>query len=84
MLGQEDGIDSIAVLVSFHLVLVIFSPSSEVFGSKDDYDSLMCGLLATFLLVLGDKAVFTLTQRLRDPIGYVIWVLIIYMHIKFQ
>jgi hypothetical protein len=61
---------AIAVLDSFHLVLVIFSPSSEVRGSEDDYDSLMCGLLGyIFACPCGPrfKAVFTLTQRLRDP-----------------
>jgi hypothetical protein len=45
MLGREDGFDAIAVLDSFHLVLVIFSPSLEVCGSEDDYEGLMCGLL---------------------------------------
>jgi hypothetical protein len=63
MLGREDGFDAIAVLDSFHLVLVIFSPSSEVRGSEDDYDSLMCGLLGyIFAFPCGPrfKAMFTL------------------------
>jgi hypothetical protein len=70
MLGWEDGFDTIAVLDSFHLVLVIFSPSLEVRGSEDDYDSLMCGLLGfIFACPCGPrfKAVFTLRGRLRDP-----------------
>jgi hypothetical protein len=55
MLGLEDGFDTIALLDSLHLVLVMFSPSSEVRGSEDDYDSLMCvAFWATFLLVLVD------------------------------
>jgi hypothetical protein len=63
MLGREDGFDAIAVLDSFHLVLVIFSPSLEVRGSEDDYDSLMCGLLGyIFACPCGPrfKAVFSL------------------------
>jgi hypothetical protein len=69
MLGREDGFDAIAVLDSFHLVLVIFSPSLEVRGSEDDYDSLMCGLLGyIFACPCGPrfKAMFTLRGRLRD------------------
>jgi hypothetical protein len=65
MLGWEDGFDTITVLDSFHLVLVIFSPSS------DDYDGLMCGLLGyIFACPCGPrfKAVFTLRGRLRDQI----------------
>jgi hypothetical protein len=68
MLGREDGFDAIAVLDSFHLVLVIFSPSSEVCGSEDNYDSLMCGLLSyIFACPCGPrfKAVFTLRGRLH-------------------
>jgi hypothetical protein len=71
MLGRrEDWFDAIAVLDSFHLVLVIFSPSLEVRGSEDDYDSLMCGLLGyIFTCPCGPrfKAMFTLHSRLRDP-----------------
>jgi hypothetical protein len=70
MLGREDGFDATAVLDSFHLVLVIFSPSLEVRGSEDDYDSLMCGLLGyIFACPCGPrfKAMFTLRSRLRDP-----------------
>jgi hypothetical protein len=69
MLGREDGFDAIAVLDSFHLVLVILSPSLEVRGSEDDYDSLMCGLLGyIFACPCGPrfKAMFTLRGRLRD------------------
>jgi hypothetical protein len=69
MLGWEDGIDAIAVLDSFHLVSVLFSTSSELRGSEDDYDSLMFGFLGyIFACPCGPrfKAVFTLTQRLRD------------------
>jgi hypothetical protein len=65
MLGQEDVFDAIAVLDSFHLVLVIFYPSSEVRGSEDDYDSLMCGLLGYIFACpcgLRFKSVFTLTR----------------------
>jgi hypothetical protein len=71
MLGREDGFDAIAVLDSFHLVLVIFSPSLEGRGSEDDYDSLMCGLLGyIFACPFGPrfKAMFTLRGRLRDPL----------------
>jgi hypothetical protein len=70
MLGQEDGFDAIAVLDIFHLVLVIFSPSLEVRGSKDDNDSLICGLLGYILdCPCGPrfKAMFTLLSRLRNP-----------------
>jgi hypothetical protein len=66
MLGREDGFDAIAVLDSFHLVLVLFSPSLEVRGSEDDYDSLMCGLLGyIFACPCGPrfKAMFTLRGR---------------------
>jgi hypothetical protein len=69
MLGREDGLDAIAVLDSFHLVLVIFSPSLEDRGSEDDYDSLMCGLLGyIFACPCGPriKAMFTLRGGLRD------------------
>jgi hypothetical protein len=69
MLGREDGFDAIAVLDSFHLVLVIFSPSLEVRGSEDDYDSLICGLLGyIFACPCGPHfiAMFTLRGRLRD------------------
>jgi hypothetical protein len=69
MLGREDGFDAIAVLDSFHLVLVIFSPSLDVRGSEDDYDSLMCALLGyIFACPCGPhfKAMFTLRGRLRD------------------
>jgi hypothetical protein len=68
MLGREDGFDAITVLGSFHLVLVIFSPSLEVRGNEDDYDSLMCGLLGyIFACPCGPrcKAMFTLRFRLR-------------------
>jgi hypothetical protein len=70
MLGQEDGFDAIAVLDSFHLVLVIFTPSLEVCGSEDDYNSLMCGLSGyIFACPCGPrfKAMFTLRKRLRNP-----------------
>jgi hypothetical protein len=73
MLGWEDRFDTIAVLDSFHLVLVIFSPSSKVRGSEDDYDSLMCGLLGyIFACPCGTrfKAVFTLRDRLRNHLKY--------------
>jgi hypothetical protein len=56
-------------LDSFHLVLVIFSPSLDFRGSEDDYDSLMCGLLGyIFACPCGPrfKAMFTLCGRLRD------------------
>jgi hypothetical protein len=73
MLGREDGFDAIAVLDSFHLVLVIFSPSLEVRGSEDDYDSLICGLLGyIFACPCGPRfkalyAMFTLPGRLHNP-----------------
>jgi hypothetical protein len=68
MLGREDGFDAIAVLDSFHLVLVIFSPSLEVRGSEDDFESLMCGFLVLgyiFAFPCGPrfKAMFTLCSR---------------------
>jgi hypothetical protein len=80
MFGREDGFDAIAVLDSFHLVLVIFSPSLEVCGSEEDYDSLMCGLLGyIFACPCGPrfKAMFTLRGRLRDPTTIDIFILIV-------
>jgi hypothetical protein len=70
MLGREDGFDAIAVLNSFHLVLVICSRSLEVCGSEDDYDSLLSDIF-TCLCRPRFKAMFTLRGRLRDRL--LIW-----------
>jgi hypothetical protein len=84
MLGQEDGFDAITVLDSFHLVLVIFSPSLKVRGYEDDYESLMCGLLGNiFACPCGPrfKAMFTLRGRLRDPLSRLFPIFSLFWHL---